>query len=315
MSLAEPAVEQFPHPIVAYIAATRPPFILATVIPVILGFSYSVYQGHTLNWMMAVLSLIAAVLLHAGINVLNDYYDSLNGTDDNNDERIFPFTGGSRFIQNEVMTLQQTLMYGIGLMLAVVFIGAYLVSLTGSSLFWLGLLGIVIGWGYSGPPLRLNSRGLGELCVLAGFSLLPLGAWLVQTGSLSLTVVLISLPVGLLTANLLFINQFPDRKADIQAGKLHWVARLEPGTARWGYIVIAGMAWLVFVMLVMGGLLPVTALVALLPAILTFKAAAILFKHADHPQQLTPAIQMTILAMLAHGALLSIVLVVDAYMT
>ena len=308
MSIAEPAVEQFPHPVVAYIAATRPPFILATVVPVILGLSYSVYQGYTLNWLTAVLSLVAAVLLHAGINVLNDYYDALNGTDDNNDERIFPFTGGSRFIQNEVLTRHQTLIYGIGLMVAVILIGSYLISLTGISLFWLGLLGIVIGWGYSAPPLRLNSRGLGELCVLAGFSLLPLGAWLVQTDTLSLAVVLISLPVGLLTANLLFINQFPDRKADIQAGKLHWVARLEPNTARWGYAMIAGLAWLVFVGLVVAGLLPLLALIAMLPAILTFKAGNILIKLADHPQELTPAIQMTILAMLAHGALLSMVL-------
>ncbi len=312
MSIAEPAVEQFPHPALAYIAATRPPFILATIVPVILGLSYSVYQGYTLDWATAVLSLLAAVLLHAGINVLNDYYDALNGTDDNNDERIFPFTGGSRFIQNEVMTRQQTLIYGVCLMLAVMLIGSYLVAQTGAALFWLGLTGIVIGWGYSAPPLRLNSRGLGELCVLAGFSLLPLGAWLVQTGNLSTNVVAIAIPVGLLTANLLFINQFPDRKADIQAGKLHWVARLEPDTARWGYVLIASLAWLMLAMLIAVGLLPVSALVAMLPAVLTYRAAAILIRHANHPSALVPAIRMTILAMLAHGALLSAVLIVES---
>lgn len=312
MSIAEPAVEQFPHPALAYIAATRPPFILATIVPVILGLSYSVYQGYTLDWATAVLSLLAAVLLHAGINVLNDYYDALNGTDDNNDERIFPFTGGSRFIQNEVMTRQQTLIYGVCLMLAVITIGSYLVAQTGAALFWLGLTGIVIGWGYSAPPLRLNSRGLGELCVLAGFSLLPLGAWLVQTGNLSTNVLAIAIPVGLLTANLLFINQFPDRKADIQAGKLHWVARLEPDTARWGYVLIAGLSWLMLVMLIAVGLLPVSALVAMLPAVLTYRAAAILIRHANHPSALVPAIRMTILAMLAHGVLLSAVLIVES---
>ena len=312
MSIAEPAVEQFPHPALAYLAATRPPFILATIVPVILGLSYSVYQGYTLDWATAVLSLLAAVLLHAGINVLNDYYDALNGTDDNNDERIFPFTGGSRFIQNEVMTRQQTLIYGVCLMLAVMLIGSYLVAQTGAALFWLGLTGIVIGWGYSAPPLRLNSRGLGELCVLAGFSLLPLGAWLVQTGNLSTNVVAIAIPVGLLTANLLFINQFPDRKADIQAGKLHWVARLEPDTARWGYVLIASLAWLMLAMLIAVGLLPVSALVAMLPAVLTYRAAAILIRHANHPSALVPAIRMTILAMLAHGALLSAVLIVES---
>jgi len=170
----------------------------------------------------------------------------------------------------------------------------------------------VIGWGYSAPPLRLNSRGLGELCVLAGFSLLPLGAWLVQTGNLSANVVAIAIPVGLLTANLLFINQFPDRKADIQAGKLHWVARLEPDTARWGYVLIASLSWLMLAMLIAVGLLPVSALVAMLPAVLTYRAAAILIRHANHPSALVPAIRMTILAMLAHGALLSVVLIVES---
>ena len=204
------------------------------------------------------------------------------------------------------------LIYGLGLMAAVIVIGAYLVSHAGASLFWLGLLGMVIGWGYSAPPLRLNSRGLGELCVLAGFSLLPLGAWLVQTGTLSLDVILIAQPVGLLTGNLLFINQFPDRNADIQAGKLHWVARLEPDTARWGYALTAVTAWLVFLLLIVYGLLPMIALVAILPAILTFRAATILIRHANHPQHLVSAIQMTILAMLAHGVLLSIALVVDS---
>jgi len=312
MNIAEPTVSQFPNPVVAYIAATRPPFILATVVPVLLGFSYGIYLGYGLDWLTAGLSLLAAVLLHAGINVLNDYYDAQNGTDDNNDERIFPFTGGSRFIQNEVITRQQMLIYGTGLMLAVIVIGAFLVAHTGASLLWLGLLGMLIGWGYSAPPLRLNSRGLGELCVLAGFSLLPLGAWLVQTGNLSLAVILVAQPVGLLTGNLLFINQFPDRKADIQAGKLHWVARLEPGTARWGYALTAVMAWLVFLLLIVYGLLPTIALVAILPAFLTFQAATILIRHANHPQHLVPAIQMTILAMLTHGILLSIALVVDA---
>lgn len=312
MNIAEPAVSQFPHPAAAYIAATRPPFILATVVPVLLGLSYSINQGYELNWITAILSLLAAVLLHAGINVLNDYYDSLNGTDEHNDERLFPFTGGSRFIQNEVLTRQQMLVYGIGLMLAVVVIGVYLIADTGVSLFWLGLLGMIIGWGYSAPPLRLNSRGLGELCVLAGFSLLPLGAWLVQTGNLSWTVILIALPVGLLTGNLLFINQFPDRKADIKAGKLHWVARLGPATARWGYVLNASAAWLVLLLLIAYEMLPLISLVALLPAILTVRAATILIHHADQPQHLVPAIQMTIQAMLAHGVLLSIALVIDA---
>ena len=309
MSLAEPSIERFPNPLVAYFAATRPAFILATVIPIFLGLGYCIYEGQTINWLTAILTLLAGVLLHAGINVLNDYYDALNGTDDLNEERVYPFTGGSRFIQNAVLSRKQTYIYGITLILVVMTIGIYLISQTGIILFWLGLFGILLGWGYSAPPLNLNSRGLGELSVLAGFSLLPMGTYLVQTGGLSGTLLLVSLPVGLLTANLLYINQFPDRKADIQAHKLHWVARLSPQTSRWGYVLIALLAWLTLVALILSGVLPLLAGISLLPAILSIKAARILLQYAATPHMLTPAIQITILAMLAHGALLTLALV------
>ena len=312
MSIAEPSVEKFTNPFAMYFAATRPPFILASVIPIFLGLGYSVYEGHAINWINALLTLLAGVLLHAAINVLNDYYDALNGTDDLNQERVFPFTGGSRFIQNEVLSRKQTLIYGIGLVLVVLLIALYLINQTGITLLWLGLFGVLLGWGYSAPPLNLNSRGLGELSVLAGFGLLPLGAYLVQTGELSLILILVSLPVGLLTANLLYINQFPDRKADIQAQKLHWVARLSPNVARWGYVLIAMLAWLTLAGLVLMGLLPMLALISVLPALLSIKAARILLRNAEMPQNLVPAIQMTILTMLGHGALLTLALVLES---
>ena len=313
MNVNEPAVDRFPNPVVTYIAATRPPFILASVMPILLGLAYSFYESHTLHWFNALLTLLAGMLLHAAVNVLNDYYDALNGTDELNTERLFPFTGGSRFIQNGVFTRHQTLVYGLGLILATICIGLYLVSFAGVALFWLGLFGVLLGWGYSAPPLSLNSRGLGELSVLAGFWLLPLGAMLVQTGELSLTLLAVSLPVGLLTANLLYINQFPDRKADIQARKLHWVARLQPQTARWGYVVIALLAWLLLLSLVVAGVLPLLALLAALPAVLSLKAARILLRNANRPENLAPAIQLTIQAVLAHTALLALVLVVSSF--
>lgn len=308
MELVEPRPEQFPNALATYIAATRPPFILATVMPVILGLAWVAHQGLAIHWLNAVISLLAAVLLHGSVNVLNDYYDALNGTDEINEDRVFPFTGGSRFIQNEVLSKQQMLTFGLSMMAAVLVLGLYLAWHSGSGLFWLGLTGVLIGWGYSAPPLQLNSRGLGEPCVLTGFGLLPLGAWYVQTGGFSLDVVLVSLPVGLLTANLLYINQFPDRKADIQAGKMHWVARLEPVQARWIYLLIALLAWCALLALIYAGILPSLALLALLPAVMSLQAARILLRDYGEPTRLAPAIRLTILSMLAHGFLLSVAL-------
>ena len=120
---------------------------------------------------------------------------------------------------------------------------------------------------------------------------------------------MVALPLALLTTNLLYINQFPDRKADIVAGKLHWVARFGSDVARWGYPLITLVAWLVFLLLILSGLLPTIALIAILPLPLTVKAAQLMLRYPAQPQRLAPAIRMTIAAMLMHGTLLSIALV------
>lgn len=305
---AEPLTSHFSNPVAKYFAATRPAFILATIVPILLGFAYTHYKGYEIQWPVFFLVLLAAIFLHAGVNVLNDYYDALNGTDAMNQERIYPFTGGSRFIQNNVLSIEQVRNFGIGLISMVVIIGLYLVYRTGLMLFLLGFFGVFIGWAYSAPPLRLNSRGLGELTVLAGFSLLPFGAWLTQTGTASLDVLLIALPLGLLTANLLYINQYPDRKADIQAGKMHWVARLPTHISRWGYWLIAGSALALVPLLIYRGLLPPLAWISLLPGILSIYAGIVLLQHSHQPQQLERAIKATLLAMLLHGGLLILAL-------
>lgn len=304
MPSREPDRKFCKHPAKKFFLATRPAFLLATLVPVLLGLAYTHWKGFELNIWNAFLTIIAALSLHAGVNVLNDYYDSLNGTDDNNEERIFPFTGGSRFIQNGVISQFQTLRFGIYLIMLVVLIGVYLIGQTGLSLFLLGIFGIFIGWAYSAPPLQLNSRGLGEITVLTGFTLLPLGSWLVQTHQLSIELILIALPSGLLTLNLLYINQFPDRKADIKAGKLHWVARLDPLIARWGYIIIATLAYLMIVALVFTKTLPAESLISIIPAFLSLFAARVLLRSAEQAERLEPAIKMTTSAMLLQGVLL-----------
>ena len=304
--IAEPSSEAFSNKLAIYFAATRPPFILATIIPILLGVAYSHYMGFEFKGLAFILALLAGAFLHAGINVLNDYYDALNGTDDANQDRIYPFTGGSRFIQNEVLSTLQTRNYGLALLAVVTLIGLYLVLETGLALLFLGAFGMFIGWAYSAPPLMLNSRGLGELTVLIGFALLPFGAWLTQTGNISSNPILIAVPLGLLTSKLLFINQFPDRTADISANKMHWVARLPIHVSRWGYVFMAGLAWFLILLYIVMGLLPTFSLISLLPIVASMIATKELFQFSDQPRKLEKAIKLTLVTMLLHGVLLSL---------
>ncbi|MDD2720334.1 MAG: prenyltransferase [Gallionella sp.] len=305
----EPTRAAFAHPVARYFAATRPAFLSAALMACLLGLAVAWHDGVAFDGALALLTLLFALMAHAGANVLNDYYDALNGTDACNVERIFPFTGGSRFIQNGVLSAQQTRNFGFALMAGVALAGLWLMAHSAPQLAYLGLVGLFIGWAYSAPPFRLNSRGLGELCIVAGFLLIVVGADFVQRKGLAFEPVIAGLSYALLTANLLYINQFPDRTADRLAGKLHWVARLEVRQARWGYLLIVMLAYGWLVAGVAQEWLPVSALAALLALPLSIKAAVQLWHHAAQPQQLGDAIKLTIAAMLAHGALLSLGLI------
>lgn len=291
----EPTQAALGNPVRRYLLATRPAFLSITLVGCILGFA----AAPVLHWGLAALTLLLALLAHAGVNVLNDYYDHLNGTDAANTQRLFPFTGGSRFIQNGVMTPGQILAYGLALFAAVIAGGMWLMVLSGPGLFWIGLAGLTIGWAYSAPPLKLNSRGLGEVCVAAGFLLIVAGSDYVQQGDFAALPWVAGLPYALLVTNILYINQFPDRQADRLAGKWHWVVRLEPDVAARGYWLVLVLAVAALLGGVVSGALPALALISLLGMLPAFKAGRLLADHAAEPARLVPSIRMTILA--AHG--------------
>ena len=294
-------------PLIRYGLATRPAFLLASILPVCIGTAAAVYQGHDFKSWLFFLSVLAIILVHAGVNVINDYYDEQNGTDRLNTERIYPFTGGSRFIQNEVLSAKQTFSFAWFLLGSAIVLGLGLIAASGVGLFWIGLAGLLIGWGYSAPPLRLNSRGFGELAVAIGIGVLtPLGAWYVQTGQWAWYPSMISLPVGLLTMNILLINQFPDAKADAASGKHHWVVRLGAKQAALIYTGNVLVAAVLLGILLVGQVLPSLAWVSLLPVGVAFVAALLLNRYAEQTEQLTPAIKMTIASALVHGALLTL---------
>jgi 1,4-dihydroxy-2-naphthoate octaprenyltransferase len=311
-TLAEPLPETFPNPLVRYFAATRPAFLSATFVACLLGIAAASNGGTQINASLFWATMILALVAHAAANVLNDYFDALNGNDALNSERLFPFTGGSRFIQNGVLTLRETALFGYALMLVSILGGLWLMQRTSSGLMAIGAAGLFIGWAYSAEPLRMNSRGLGELCVLLGFTGVVAGADFVQRQAFSTEPWLIGLPYGLLVTNLLYINQFPDRKADAATGKHHWVVRLPLKTASLVYPALALLAGCGLLLDIAFERLPMAALIALLPLILSFKAATILYRNAHRPAHLLPAIRLTIAAMLSHGALLAAVLLREA---
>jgi 1,4-dihydroxy-2-naphthoate octaprenyltransferase len=305
----EPTLAALPNPVLRYFAATRPAFLSVTFVGCLLGLASAAGSGVPLTPALATLTLFFALVAHAGANVINDYYDALSGCDAANSERIFPFTGGSRFIQNGVLSQRAAGIFGYALLAAVVPAGLYLTAVSASGLVWIGLAGLIVGWAYSAPPFKLQAHGLGEFGITAGWLLIVVGSDFVQRHDFSFAPVAAGLGFALLVANVLYINQFPDVKADAQAGKRTMVVRLGVARARWGYALIALLTYGWVLAMVAFGLLPAVALVSLLAAAASFGALRVLWRHAAEPARLAPAIKLTIVAASLHGLLLAAALV------
>jgi len=305
MPPAEPTLAALPNPALRYLIAMRPPFLSVTLAACLIGLATAFFAGLPMHAATATLTVVFALVAHAGVNVLNDYYDALNGTDAANVDRVFPFTGGSRIIQNGVLSARQMAVFGAALFAVVIAAGLWLTAASAPGLVWIGAAGLLIGWMYSAPPLRLNSRGLGEICVWTGFALIALGADFVQRGAFSTLPVVAASGYALLVTNILYINQFPDRRADLIAGKRHWVARLDPGIARWGYVALGSAAYACVLIGILMRVLPWLALVTLLPAFLSIAAARDLLRYPTRPPMLAPAIEKTIAAANLHGILMA----------
>jgi 1,4-dihydroxy-2-naphthoate octaprenyltransferase len=307
---AEPTLALLPNPVLRYFVATRPPFLTVSFLAALIGIASARCDGVALSPLTAVVSVVFALVAHAAVNVLNDYYDELNGTDRLNTDRLFPFTGGSRFIQNGVISARAMLVFGLALLATTILAGLWLTSIAGTGLFWIGMAGCFIGWAYSATPLKLNGRGLGEPCVAIGFALIAVGTDYVQRKSFAPLPVTAATSYALLVMNILYINQFPDLKADQAAGKYHWVVRLGTRVAPAGYALIGVGAYLWLAGAVFAGSLPKLALVPLVTLVLTAGAAKQLFAHATEPARLEGAIKQTIGAANVHGLLMALALFV-----
>lgn len=309
----EPSPARLRNPVLRYVLATRPAFLTITLAGCLLGFATALGGAQTFNAAGAAATLLLALLAHAGINVLNDYYDHLNGTDAANSGRIYPYTGGSRFIQNGVLTPTQTLAYGLLLFALVIAGGLWLIGQSGTGLFWIGLAGLFIGWAYSAAPLKLNARGLGEGCVATGFLLVVAGADFVQRQGFAVLPWLAGLPYALLTTNILFINQFPDREADALAGKHHWVVRLAPAQAARMYVLIALAAALALLAGVVTEALTPWALLSLAGMLPSVAASKRLQQDCQRPWMLAPAIRLTLLSAHLHAIMLTLILTMEGW--
>lgn len=285
-----------------FVNATRLPFLTATIAPVLVGAAVAWKDG-AFNLGLFLLTLLGAACFHLGTNVLNDYFDHKSGVDEANLTPT-PFSGGSRLIQRGLFDARSTRNMAIVFYLIGTVIGLVLLSQTGTLLLAFGLAGFLLGVLYSAPPFQLAHRGIGELAVGLGFGpVVVTGTYWVQTQVWSNEALLASIPVALLIAAVLYINEFPDVIWDAKAGKRTLITRLSTETAIGLYALLVGGAYVFLIISVAAGLMPVPVLLGLLTLPMAWNAYKTLRRHHAYAYRLIPANATTIFTHLLTGLL------------
>jgi 1,4-dihydroxy-2-naphthoate octaprenyltransferase len=284
---------------------TRLPFLTATIIPVTLGILIAASHG-SFDLAAALLTIIGASFVQLGLNVANDVFDTIQGADDAN---VTPtqFSGGSRVIQYGLVSLRQMATLSTVFYVLAGVIGLILLATHGSTaLLVIGVVGFIVSLGYTAPPLKFVYRGLGEVAVALGFGpLMLLGAYVVQTGgTLAWEPFIASIPIALLVALILYVNEIPDRRGDAYAGKRTLPVRFSETTVIAGYNVAAAAAFVVLVAGVVAGVLPITALAMLLTIPLAIRVSRGLRPNYDNPYGLMTIMGVNVQLHLRAGLLL-----------
>ena len=296
-------------------AILRVPFFTASIAPVILGASIAFHQRGMLNWWTFLLTLIGSITAHAAANVINDYYDHCSGNDEMN---IYhnAFSGGSRMIQNKIITPEKTYFIAVFLFVITILIGLYLNSVTnGNIILYIGIIGVILGFTYSASPLKLSYRGIGEMAIVVSFGpLIVVGAYYVQVQSLDLMPLLASIPNGILVGLILLINEFQDMTADQAAGKNTIVVQLKK--KKRSLLIYKISLSSVFIWLLgctIAGIFPLWTLITLIAIPMIKKAFCIASAHYEKIWELLPANALTIGIHLMTTLLFALAFILDVF--
>ncbi len=286
-----------------FLRATRLPFLTATFVPILLGIAVAAWTNG-FSWWLALLTLVGGACIHLGLNVANDVFDTTSGADAAN---VNPtqFSGGSRVVHYGLLTLREITLLAAGFYAVGIGIGVYLAATRGWDLLWLGIAGALLSVFYTAPPLKLVHRGLGEIDVFLGFGpIMVLGAYFVQAQEFDLEPLLVSIPVGILIALVLYVNEVPDRPADEAAAKRTLPVRFSKATIVNLYAAAVAVTFGLIVVFAVAGWIVRPAIIALAAAPLALPVYRALKSFYEQPYALMPAMAKNIQLHLATGVLL-----------
>ncbi len=271
--------------LVAFVKLGRPKFLVGGLLLFALGTALAAVAHFPLDWHRYAAGQAVISSTQLMTHYANDYFDLDADRANTTPTR---WSGGSRILPSGRVTPRVALIAALvlaGCALVLTLLAARLVA--APFVAPLALLIIALSWAYSAPPLRLLSRGLGELTTALVVTLLtPLFAFYLQSGALHWLPVLACLPLCGLQFAMLLTIELPDAASDAELGKRTLVVRRG---AAWGAHVGAGIVAASFCALplfVLFGLpWPIAAAAALLAPLAAWHALRLLGGAFREPER------------------------------
>ncbi len=254
-----------------WLQAIRAFSFTASMVPVVVGAMLALSFDGAKRWELFPLVILCSLLMHAGTNLVSDYYDFKKGVDSED------ALGGSGVLVGKLLEPNKVLIGGI-LCFALCFIlGLLFVQIRGITMLYLGLIGILGGYFYSGG-ISYKFLALGDIIVfwLMG-PLMVIGSYFVITGDFNTNVALVSMPIGFLVTAILHANNLRDIRHD-SAANVRTVANiigLDGSKIQYYFLIVA--AYLSVFVMIAADIIPLWTLLVLLsipPAIKNIKTVS-----------------------------------------
>jgi 1,4-dihydroxy-2-naphthoate octaprenyltransferase len=286
------------HPKVIF-ASTRPISLTASVIPVIFGTILAL-QWTSINWLTFILTLLGAIFLQCGTNLVNDYFDHVKGAD------IPGSLSPSGVIDRKEMTPKQVYMTGLIFFALSIIIGIILTALTGPIVLVFGIPSLLVGYFYTATRYALAYNGLGEVASGSTLGILAVaGSFYTQTLTLNSEIFLAAIPNALLVMAILHANNLRDFDTDKQIGKTTVAGLIGRRASRVEYYILMLGTFISLIGLVLLSVLPVWSLLAAITLPIALKGLKIAVSTWD-AKKLNTALGLTALLHMAFGILLCI---------
>ncbi len=285
-----------------FLGIIRAPFLVLDIVCPLLGIATAYSYAKHLNPFHIFLVFIGAILANASVNALNEYFDFKTGLDFKTVKT--PFSGGSGTLVKNSALAGSALIIGIISAVIVAIIGIYFTFLRGVIMLYIGLAGIITVVFY--PPFFVKNAALSLISPGIGLGAEVLGAHYALSGVITPPSIFATLVPFFLVNNLLLLNQFPDREADMSVGRKNLVIQLGRRKSIFVYTTMLIGAYLSILIGVIFHYLSLSAIIGLLTVVIAIPAVKNAIKNSDDIPKLIPSLGMNVLIVLLTPLLLSI---------